>query len=232
MLNDTDTLISNVIKKIVDDFGPAIFADKKKALAVIADYFSKNNITDEKMLVDHAIKTGIIEIIVTSDKSNYADCRKKALQILTEEQFIAKKWADKLLLWFDEALSNTDITQLAQESENCEEANTENINTEYINPVDAILDENNCDNVFLYDEDGTATEFEQIAVVPVKDNICAILRPVVTIPGMKEGEALVFVIDEFDDGEEFLYVTENESLIDEVFDIYYKMLEESDTDES
>ena len=49
---------------------------------------------------------------------------------------------------------------------------------------------------------------------------------------MKEGEALVFVIDEFDDGEEFLYVTENESLIDEVFDIYYKMLEESDTDES
>jgi len=107
--------------------------------------------------------------------------------------------------------------------------NNKNINKEYDSPIEAILDENNTDNIILYDENGTETEFEQIAVVPLPEKICVILKPVATIPGIKENEALVFVIDEVDDTE-ILYVATDDELIDEVFTQYYKMLEEAGID--
>lgn len=105
----------------------------------------------------------------------------------------------------------------------------ENINKEYDSPIDAILDADNSDNIILYDENGTATEFEQIAVIPLDKKLYVILKPVVTIPGMTEDEALVFVIDEVDDTEILFIVTDDE-LIDEVFAQYYEMIEDAEID--
>ena len=48
---------------------------------------------------------------------------------------------------------------------------------EIINPLDALLDENNNDNIVLYAEDDEATEFEQVAVIPMEDALYCILRP-------------------------------------------------------
>ena len=92
-----------------------------------------------------------------------------------------------------------------------------------VSPIDLLLDENNSDNITLYDEKGEGVEFEQIAVIPMDEKIYAILRPVEAFEGMKDDEALVFNIEEVDD-EEVLVVTEDDKIIDKVFEQYYEML--------
>lgn len=68
-------------------------------------------------------------------------------------------------------------------------------------------------------------EFEQIAVVPVDNRICVILRPIAPIEGLGADEALVFSIEEID-GEECLVIVEDDDIIDVVFEEYYEMLRE------
>ncbi len=92
-----------------------------------------------------------------------------------------------------------------------------------VSPIDLLLDENNSDNITLYDENGDGVEFEQIAVIPMDEKVYAILRPIEAFEGMKDDEALVFNIEEVDD-EEVLVVTEDDKVIDKVFDQYYEML--------
>lgn len=96
---------------------------------------------------------------------------------------------------------------------------------EYISPVDALLDENNTDNIVLYDDNDTATEFVQIAVIGLNGKIYPLLHPAQPMEGLEEDAALVFVIDEID-GEECLYIETDEAIIDEVFQEYFKMLQE------
>lgn len=92
-----------------------------------------------------------------------------------------------------------------------------------VSPIDLLLDENNSDNITLYDENGDGVEFEQIAVIPMDEKVYAILRPIEAFEGMKDDEALVFNIEEVDD-EEVLVVTEDDKVIDKVFNQYYEML--------
>ena len=92
--------------------------------------------------------------------------------------------------------------------------------------IDAIFDENNTDNVVLYNADDEAVEFEQIAIIPIDDNDYAILKPVVPLEGMKEDEALVFVLEEDEEGEQQLTIVQDEKIIDKVFDVYDKLYEE------
>ena len=99
-------------------------------------------------------------------------------------------------------------------------------NKEKIDAIDAIFDENNTDNVVLYNADDEAVEFEQIAIIPLDDKDYAILKPVVPLEGMKEDEGLVFVLDEDEDGEEQLVIVQEEDIINKVFDIYEKLFEE------
>lgn len=91
--------------------------------------------------------------------------------------------------------------------------------------IDKILDENCDENIFLYNEDGEAVEFEQIAVIPMEDETYVILRPVILLEGMNEDEALVFVIETVD-GEDTLAIVEDDAAVDAVFEEYYALLEE------
>lgn len=96
---------------------------------------------------------------------------------------------------------------------------------EFLSPIDMLLDETNTENIKLYNEDNQEVEFEQIALVPIDNKTYAILKPVEAMEGIAEDEALVFVIDEIDD-EDCLVIVEDETIVDKVFEEYYKMLKE------
>lgn len=92
-------------------------------------------------------------------------------------------------------------------------------------PIEMLLDDDNTDNLILFDENNRETEFEQIAVIPLDERIYAILKPVTEVVGVNDDEALVFVIEEIDD-EDCLVIVDDQKIVDEVFDEYYKLLEE------
>lgn len=90
-------------------------------------------------------------------------------------------------------------------------------------PIDCLLDEENTEDIVLYDVNNKKTVFEQVAVIPVASKIYAILKPVEKLPDIADDQALVFVIDEID-GEECLSLVDDDKLIDDVFDKYYDLL--------
>ena len=94
------------------------------------------------------------------------------------------------------------------------------------NLADILCDENNTDPIVLYSEKGEAITFEQIAVIPLENQLFAILRPLETPEGMAEDEALVFALTE-SDGEMSLEIQMEDAVIDAVFDKYNQLLEES-----
>ncbi len=95
-----------------------------------------------------------------------------------------------------------------------------------MNQIEKILDENNEDNIILYDEDDNAVEFEQAAVIPMDDSVYVILVPVTPMEGVGEDEGVVFVIEEDEDGEAVLSLVVEDDVIDAVFDEYDSLLEE------
>lgn len=94
---------------------------------------------------------------------------------------------------------------------------------ENLSPLDALLDENNADNVVLYNADEQPVEFVQIAIVVLDGEIYPILKPAAPMEGIAENEALVFTIREID-GEDCLVLEEDDAIIDAVFEEYYRML--------
>ena len=100
---------------------------------------------------------------------------------------------------------------------------------EYINPIDALFDENNCDPIVLFSENGEEVSFEQIALIPIEEKMYAILKPVVPIEGLGENEGLVFSIEvNEENGEEFLVLVADEKIIDAVFEIYDELVNEAE----
>ena len=96
-----------------------------------------------------------------------------------------------------------------------------------VNAIDALFDENNTDNIVLYNEKEEPVEFEQIAIIPIEENVYAILKPVAEIEGVKEDEAFAFEIVTVDD-EESLRLVEDEKVIDKVFAEYDKLVDEQE----
>ena len=94
------------------------------------------------------------------------------------------------------------------------------MNKNKVNPIDALYDENNEDNIFLYNENDEPIEFAQIAVIPIEENVYVILKPIEPVEGIADDEALVFEI--IDDEE--IHIVQDEKIATKVFDIYYEML--------
>lgn len=91
-----------------------------------------------------------------------------------------------------------------------------------MNPIDQIMDENNRDNIILYNEKNEPMEFRQIAVIPLEEVIYLLLQPMNT-DLLAEDEALVFCIDEFE-GEECVNLVDDDEVIDRVFEEFYRLL--------
>lgn len=104
-----------------------------------------------------------------------------------------------------------------------------NVTKQEVNPIDQILDENNIDNIILYNEKNQPFEFEQIAVIPLDENeeqkLYAILLPVTPLPGIEENEAVVFELVEQDGS---IRVCEDDKIIDKVLVEYEKLLDEQE----
>lgn len=94
-----------------------------------------------------------------------------------------------------------------------------------LDAIDKILDEENTDNIVLYDDEDNEYEFEQVAIIPMDESVYVILAPVAEMDGVEPDEGVVFVIEEKDDDAVLTVVTEDE-IIDKVFVEYEKLLEE------
>ena len=98
-----------------------------------------------------------------------------------------------------------------------------------INPIEQILDENNLDNIVLYNEQDEPFEFEQIAVIPLnngdKQDLYAILLPITPLSGIEEDEALVFEVNE---RENVVRVCADDAIIDQVMAEYERLLGEGE----
>lgn len=227
---NTDKIMNEIVRNIIDSFGIEIFKDARKASAIVADCITDNSLAEEKVLLKRVIASGAMGFVATTNQDNYLSDRKKALYILTEREFIAESWAEKALGWFDGALGYVHdeledemdfIQQLVNASkEAAEESSSSN---EFLSPIDMLLDENNNENIVLFNEDNQKVEFEQIALVPIDSRVYALLKPVLHIDGIGEDEALVFTIEEID-GEDCLVIVEEDEIIDNVFEEYYEML--------
>ncbi len=103
------------------------------------------------------------------------------------------------------------------------------MSNEYQNPIDALFDDENCDPIILFNEKGEEIAFEQIALIPLKDKVYAILKPVKPIEGLGEDEALVFSIEAIEteegDEQEALMLVTDEKIIDDVFKIYDELVD-------
>lgn len=91
---------------------------------------------------------------------------------------------------------------------------------------DVLTDEENCANIYMYNDNGEQLEFEQIAVIPYAERLFCILKPVSYIPGIKDEEAVVFkVCFSKDDESSYLKVEEDEEIAIGVFNEYYDLIE-------
>ena len=81
--------------------------------------------------------------------------------------------------------------------------------------IKALLNENNNDNIFL-EFNNEYIEFEQYALIYVRDNYYSILRPVTIKEGIDNDEGVIFMID---DNKNRVILIEDEEIIDEVYDV-------------
>lgn len=94
--------------------------------------------------------------------------------------------------------------------------------------LDLLLDENNDAPVTLYDENDKAIKFEQVAIIPDKENIYAVLKPIDKLDGVADDEAIVFLVDFDEEGNSMLIIEQNEETAVRVFDKYYQLLDEEE----
>lgn len=89
--------------------------------------------------------------------------------------------------------------------------------------IKALLNENNNDNIFL-EFNNEYIEFEQYALIYVRDNYYSILRPITIKEDIDNDEGIIFMIDEVNNR---LILIEDEEIIDEVYDVYFSLLDEN-----
>lgn len=89
--------------------------------------------------------------------------------------------------------------------------------------IKVLLDENRNDNIILEFGD-IEIEFEQVALILVRSNSYAILRPITIMDGIDNDEGLVFLIDDIENN---IILIEDEDVIDDVYDVYLDLLDEN-----
>lgn len=92
------------------------------------------------------------------------------------------------------------------------------------NALDKILDPENDENIVLYNSQNEPIEFRQIAVIPYDMDIYLILQPIVMPDGANPDEALVFIIEDYDEEGFNINLVIDDKMIDIIFDEYYKLL--------
>ena len=94
--------------------------------------------------------------------------------------------------------------------------------------LDILLDENNDEPIILYDENDKAIKFDQVAIIPMDEDLYAILKPIEPMENVADDEAIVFAIREDKDGDPVIELETDEARAMQVFEEYYKLLDEHD----
>ena len=94
-----------------------------------------------------------------------------------------------------------------------------------MNPIDMLFDEENWDDITLFDEEENEVRFEQIAIIPYEEEVYAILRPR-DVENIEEDEALVFLIKGENDDNMNLEIITDEALAGKIFDLYNTFIDE------
>ena len=98
-----------------------------------------------------------------------------------------------------------------------------------VNLLDVLLDEDNTAPIYMRDESGRQLKFEQVAVIPYgEDDLYCILKPITKLPGIADDEAIVFRVEEDENGEAILRVEDKEDVAIAVFDQYYDLIEDAE----
>ena len=97
-----------------------------------------------------------------------------------------------------------------------------------VNLLDVLLDEDNDDPITVYDENDKPVRFDQIAIIPFKEKLYAILKPIDEMEGVEDDEVIVFLIEETEDGDAELVIETDEPTTMKVFDEYFKLLDEAE----
>lgn len=92
--------------------------------------------------------------------------------------------------------------------------------------MDILLDENNSDTIIIGADDGEDYSFEQVAVIPMDDEMYVILKPLDEIDGVSDDEAFVFKIVSDKYGKAQLVIINDDDIGDRVFNEYYRLLDE------
>lgn len=90
--------------------------------------------------------------------------------------------------------------------------------------IDVLLDEENKEPIILVDGNGRELEFEQIAVIPYKEKLYCVLKPIDKIENVADDEAIVFYVEE-GGKQPVLKVETDELTAIEVFEEYYNLLD-------
>ena len=101
---------------------------------------------------------------------------------------------------------------------------------EQLNPIDQLFDPENNDPITLLDNNNNPAKFDQIALIPLDEtqSVYAILKPLFEVEGMSEDEALVFeIVEDEENDESYIEIVNDEKIINKVFEVYYKLVEES-----
>ena len=96
----------------------------------------------------------------------------------------------------------------------------------HMSAIDKLFDENNNDNIVLYNENGEATEFEQVAIIPNGGKMYALLSLATPTEDIGEDEGFVFSIETTEEGKKTLNLVTDDGVIDAVFKVYEDLLDE------
>lgn len=80
----------------------------------------------------------------------------------------------------------------------------------------------------LIADDGEEIDFERIAYIPLRGTLYLILKPLQLLDGMDENEAFVFKTHQDRNGEDRYDIELDEDIIDQVFEEYYRLLDEQE----
>ena len=97
-----------------------------------------------------------------------------------------------------------------------------------VNLLDVLLDEDNDDPITVYDENDKPVRFDQVAIIPFKEKLYAILKPIDEMEGVEDDGVIVFLIEEAEVGDAELVIETDEPTAMKVYDEYLKLLDEAE----
>ncbi|MBQ8844903.1 MAG: DUF1292 domain-containing protein [Clostridia bacterium] len=103
-----------------------------------------------------------------------------------------------------------------------------NVEAQEADLLDILLDENNREPIVLIDDSGRRISFEQVAIIPYNNQLYCVLKPIDRLENVADDEAIVFFVDEDEEGHTILRAETNEETAINVFDEYYTLVEEEE----